>query len=99
MWSVVFWANVLCSGPGNVDAVGLIRDFNDTPLMPHHTQASLHITNIYSNIPVAETKAVLTNMLTHGLTDPQTRQEILGWYDVITKQNSPIHTNCVDSEH
>jgi hypothetical protein len=72
----------------------LIRDLNDTPLQPHHTLASLDIMNLYSNIPGAQAMAVLTNMLIHELADPQT-QEILRWYDVITKQNYLSHKNVI----
>jgi len=50
----------------------LIQNLKDTPLLPHHTLASLDITNLYSNIPVTETKTILTNMLIHELVDPQT---------------------------
>jgi len=56
-------------------------------MLPHYTLAPLDITNLYSNIPVTETKTVLANMLKHELVEPQTQTEILRWYDVITKQN------------
>ena len=65
----------------------LIQNLKDTPLLPHFTFASLDITNLYSNIPVTETKIILTNMLKQKLVDTQIQQEILMWYDVITGQN------------
>jgi len=73
----------------------LIRNLNDTPLLPHYTLASIDITNLYSNIPVTETKTILTNMLKHELVDLQTQQKILRWYDVITKQNYLSHNKKI----
>jgi hypothetical protein len=55
----------------------LKRNLNDIPLLPHYTLASLDITDLYSNIPVTETKTILTNMLKHELVDLETQQEIL----------------------
>jgi hypothetical protein len=65
----------------------LIQNFKDTPWLPHFTFASLDIKNIYPNIPLKESKTILENMLTQNIVDPQTQQELLHWYDVITKQN------------
>jgi len=64
----------------------LPHDLENTPMLPHYKLASLDITNLYTNIPVKETKTILTNILTHSLMTPKT-QELLRWYDVITKQN------------
>jgi len=55
----------------------LIQNLKDTPLLPHFTFASLNITNLYSNIPVVETKTILSNMLKQKSVDSQTQQEIL----------------------
>jgi hypothetical protein len=65
----------------------LIQNLKDTPLLPHFSFASLDITKLYSNIPVKETKIIVTNMLKQNLVDPQTQQELLKWYNVITRQN------------
>jgi len=73
----------------------LLRNIQDTPLLPHHSLASLDITNLYSNIPVPETKTILTNLLKHELVTPQTQQEILKWYDVITGQNYFTHNKDI----
>jgi len=54
-------------------------------MSPHYTFASLHITNLYSNIPTIETKTIITDTLKYYQTDPKTQQELLMWYDVITK--------------
>jgi len=54
-------------------------------MLPHHKLVSLDITNRYTNIPVKETKMILTKILTHSPTTPQTQQELFSWYDVITK--------------
>jgi hypothetical protein len=64
-------------------------------MLPHYTLASLDITNLYSNIPVIETKTILTNMLTHECIETQTWNEILSWYDVITKQNYFTHNKII----
>jgi hypothetical protein len=53
--------------------------------------ASLDITNMYSNIPVTETKQILKNMLSSHETNPQVRAEILNCYDVVTTQNYFTH--------
>ena len=66
----------------------LLRNIKDTPLLPHHSLASLDITNLYSNIPVPETKTILVNLLKHELIAPQTRQEILNWYVIKDKTTS-----------
>jgi hypothetical protein len=65
----------------------LIQKLQDTPISPHFTFASLDITNLYSNIPVTETRTILANILKHNLTEPQTWHELLKWYDIITRQN------------
>jgi len=72
----------------------LLHNIRDTPLLPHHSLAFLDITNLYSNIPVPETKTVLTNLLKHELVTPQTQQEILKWY-VITGQNYFTHNKDI----
>jgi len=65
----------------------LIKKLNDTPIFPHFTLASLDITNLYINIAVTETRDIISNTLKGNLLDPQTQQELLNWYDVITQQN------------
>jgi hypothetical protein len=65
----------------------LIQNLKDNPWLPHFTFALLDIKNFYPNTPVKETKTILENMLTQNVVDSQTQQELLNWYDVITKQN------------
>jgi hypothetical protein len=65
----------------------LIHKMKDTPILPHFTLASLDISNLYTNIPVAETQTILADILKQTLTDTQTQRELPGWYDKITKQN------------
>ena len=72
-----------------------IHNLNDTPLLPHHSLASLDIMNLYSNIPVTETKTILTDMSKYALVTPQTQQEILKWYDVITRQHYFAHNKDI----
>jgi hypothetical protein len=73
----------------------LIRNLNDTPVLPHYTLASLDLTHLYSNMPVTEIKTILANMLEHELVEPQTQLEILRWYDVITKQIYSHNKNII----
>jgi hypothetical protein len=46
------------------NAQDLLNDLENTPMLPYHKLASLDITNLYTNIPVKETKKILTNILT-----------------------------------
>jgi hypothetical protein len=73
----------------------LLQKLQDTLLAPHFTLASLDITNLYSNIPVLETKSILKNTLEYHQTDPQTQKEPIMWYDVITRQNYFIHNRDI----
>ena len=43
----------------------LMQNIKDTPMLPHYTLASLDITNLYSNIPIIDTKMILNDMLIH----------------------------------
>jgi len=65
----------------------VIKKLNDTPTLLHFTLASLDITNLYTNIPVAETRNTISNTLKENMLDPQTQHELLNWYDIITQQN------------
>jgi len=72
----------------NVDNTrDVIKNLNDTSTLPHYTLASLDITNLYTNFPVAETRNIISNTLKENLIDPQTQQELLNFYDVIIQQN------------
>jgi hypothetical protein len=73
----------------------LTQDLKDTPVHPHFTFASLDITKMYSNIPLAETKKILTNIMKYNLLDARKQHELLNWYDVITKQNYFINNNDI----
>jgi len=64
----------------------VIKKLNDTPLLPHFNLASMDISNLYTNIPVAETSNIISNTKEKS-TRPQTQQELLNWYDVFTQQN------------
>jgi hypothetical protein len=65
----------------------LINKLKDTPPLPHYTLASLDITNLYTNVPVNKTRNIISDTLEQLQLNPQTRQKLLGWYDVITHQN------------
>jgi hypothetical protein len=77
------------------NATDLLQNLQDTPMYQHFMFASLDITNLYSNIPVKETKTILTGTLKYDQTDPQTQQELLMWYDVITRQNYFTHNQDI----
>jgi hypothetical protein len=49
--------------------------------------ASLDISNMYTNIPISETKNILRHALVNNLVQPNEIQEILNWYNIITQQN------------
>jgi len=53
---------------------------------------------MYSNIPVVETKKILTDIIKRELVNPQAQQEILKWYD-ITRQNYFTHNNDIISQY
>jgi hypothetical protein len=55
--------------------------------------APLDITNLHSNIK--ETKTILADTLKYNKTDPQIQQELLIWYDVITRQNYFTHNQDI----
>jgi len=77
----------------------LLQKLQDTPMAPHFTLASLDITNLYSNIPVLETKTILKDTLAYHQTDPQTQKELIMWYDIITRQNYFTHKHDIISQH
>ena len=65
----------------------LIKKLENTPILPQFALASLDIANLYTSIPVKETREIIANTLRKNLTDPPAEQELLNWYDTITKQN------------
>jgi hypothetical protein len=65
----------------------LIQELKQTPITPSSRFASLDITNMYSNIPIKETKQFLKNMLASNMIDHNISSEILNCYEVITTQN------------
>jgi hypothetical protein len=73
----------------------LIHELQHTPITPTSTFASLDIKNMYSNIPVAETKQILDNALAASFTDPHAKCKLLNWYEIITKQNYFQHNNQI----
>ena len=52
-------------------------------------------TNMYSNIPVGETKKILTDIMKHSLLEARRQRELLNWYDVITRQNYFFSNNYI----
>ena len=57
----------------------LLKNLEATPMLPHHTLASLDIASLYTTIPVKETRAIVANILQHRLIHPKTQHELLKW--------------------
>jgi hypothetical protein len=47
----------------------------------------MDISNLYTNIPVKETKESIANNLDNNNIEPQAKHELINWYDTITNQN------------
>ena len=73
----------------------LIHKLNHAPILPYVHLASLDITNLYTNNPVAETQTIFANILKQNLVDPQMQQELMKWYETITKQNYFSYNNNI----
>ena len=65
----------------------LINQLRQTPFTPSTSLASLHISNMYSNIPITDTKKILDDITRNNFVDTDTRKELLTWHDTITQQN------------
>ena len=48
----------------------VIKKLNDTPLLPHFNLASMDISNLYTNIPVAETSNIISNTKEKSIRPP-----------------------------
>ena len=77
----------------------LLKNLVDFPMLPHYNLASLDVTNLYSNIPVKETKKIFANILEHNIDTPQTQQELLKWFDTISEQNYFTHKDQIIIQH
>jgi len=69
------------------NTTNLITKLKNTPILPQFTLAPLDITNLYTNIPVTETREIIAKALTKDVLNPKNRDELISWYDTITKQN------------
>ena len=65
----------------------LISKLKDTPPLTHYALASLDITKFYTNVPVKETRNIICSKVDEIQLNPQTKHELMGWYDVITQPN------------
>jgi hypothetical protein len=54
----------------------LIQELQTTPITPTSNFASLEITNMYSNIPVTQTKHILENILHLNHADTKIKSEL-----------------------
>jgi hypothetical protein len=75
------------------NSTDLINQLLQTPLTPTTTFASLDITNMYSNVPLNETRKILGDITLNNMVDPDIRHELLSWFDTVTKQNYFLHNN------
>jgi hypothetical protein len=73
----------------------LLHRLKHTPIFPHYKLASLDMKNLYTNIPVKETKDILAVRLKQNDTDPMITLELLNCYDTITTQNYFRHNNNI----
>jgi len=73
----------------------LIDKLRHTPILPHFRFASLDITNLYTNIPIKDTRDILINNLEQNSTDPEHKQELIKWFDTITSQNYFTHNGII----
>jgi hypothetical protein len=69
------------------NTMDLLKKLKNAPVLPHFALASLDITNLYTNIPVKETRDIIANTLDNNKIEPRTKLELLNWYDTITNQN------------
>jgi len=65
----------------------LIKKLKDTPTLPHYALAPLDIANLYANVPVNETRNIISSTLEQMQLNPQTRHALTELYDVVTQQN------------
>jgi hypothetical protein len=65
----------------------LIEKLKHTPIHPHFRFASLDITNLYTNIPIKDTRDILISNFEQNNTNTEQKQELLKWFDTITSQN------------
>ena len=53
------------------NTTGLINELRNTQIYPHYSFSSLDISNLYTNIPVTETRDIIVNTLEHQLDPPK----------------------------
>ena len=75
------------------DTIHLVETIKNTHIPHNSTLASFDITNLYTNIPIAETLEILENMLKQNNTPQHTINEIINITNTITKQNYFTHNN------
>jgi hypothetical protein len=68
----------------------LIDKLKNTSILPHLKLAPLD-SQIYTIIPVMDTRDILSNRLEQNSLDSQPKQELIKWYDTITSQNYFTH--------
>jgi hypothetical protein len=58
-------------------SVQLMQNLRETPIRATYSFASPDISNMYSNIPITETKQILYNSLKNALINPDTNKNTL----------------------
>ena len=84
---LLYWMAPLPNTYNLENTTDLITKLKNTPILPQFTLASLDITNLYTNISVTETREIIAKDLDKNVPNPQTRDELISWYDTISKQN------------
>lgn len=64
-----------------------MQALNETLILPTYKFASLGICNMYTNIPILETRHIFNNTIKFNLLHSHTNQELLTCCDTTTKQN------------
>jgi hypothetical protein len=77
------------------NTMDLINKLKDIQISPHHALASLDIANLYTSIPVKETKTIIAKTMVKQKINPSTRKELLKWFDVVTIQNYFANNNNI----
>ena len=78
---------------------GLIDKLKHTLISPHFRFASLDITNLYTNIPIKETRDILFDKLEQNNTDLKQKRELMKWFDTITSQNYFTHNGNIQIQN
>jgi hypothetical protein len=77
----------------------LVTSWSDNGQFSYKTKQSLDITNLYTNIPIRETRDILFDKLEQNNIEPKTKQELMKWFDTITSQNYFTHNGNIQVQN